>query len=54
MLDPDVMIAKAKKARALGADIVLGAMHAGDEYASEPNAQQTRSPMPLWTAASSP
>ena len=40
MLDAPAMIAKAKKARALGADIVLGAMHAGDEYASAPNAQQ--------------
>jgi hypothetical protein len=40
MLDAQAMIAKAKKARALGADIVLGAMHAGDEYASAPNAQQ--------------
>ena len=40
MLDAPTMIAKARKARALGADIVLGAMHAGDEYASEPNAQQ--------------
>ena len=41
MLDPAVMIAKAKKARELGADIVLGAMHAGDEYSSVPNAEQT-------------
>ena len=41
MLDPEVMIAKAKKARDLGADIVLGAMHAGDEYSSVPNAEQT-------------
>lgn len=40
MLDPAAMIAKAEKARALGADIVLAAIHAGDEYASEPNAQQ--------------
>lgn len=40
MLDPSAMIAKAKKARALGADIVLGVMHAGDEYSSAPNAQQ--------------
>ncbi len=40
MLDAPAMIAKAKKARALGADIVLGAMHAGDEYASVPNVQQ--------------
>ena len=41
MLDPEVMIAKAKKARDLGADIVLGAMHAGEEYSSVPNAEQT-------------
>ena len=40
MLDSAVMIAKAKQARALGADIVLGAMHAGDEYSTVPNAQQ--------------
>ncbi|WP_104138367.1 CapA family protein [Arthrobacter sp. ZGTC131] len=40
MLDAPAMIAKAKKARKLGADIVLAAMHAGDEYASVPNAQQ--------------
>jgi poly-gamma-glutamate synthesis protein (capsule biosynthesis protein) len=40
MLDTPTMIAKAKKARQLGADIVLGVMHAGDEYASVPNAQQ--------------
>ena len=40
MLDAPAMIAKAEKARELGADIVLGAMHAGDEYASQPNMQQ--------------
>ncbi len=40
MLDAPAMIAKAVKARALGADIVLGVMHAGDEYASVPNGQQ--------------
>ncbi|MBT2584369.1 CapA family protein [Arthrobacter sp. ISL-95] len=39
-LDPAAMIAKAKQAKTLGADIVLGVMHAGDEYASEANAQQ--------------
>jgi len=39
-LDPAAMIAKATQAKALGADIVLGVMHAGDEYASEANAQQ--------------
>ncbi|NUU30190.1 CapA family protein [Arthrobacter sp. C9C5] len=40
MLDPAAMIAKARKARALGADIVLGVMHAGDEYSNVPNEQQ--------------
>ncbi|XAS69391.1 CapA family protein [Micrococcaceae bacterium Sec5.7] len=40
MLDAPTMIAKAKRAKALGADIVLGAMHAGDEYVSVANAQQ--------------
>ncbi|MCX6500439.1 MAG: CapA family protein [Arthrobacter sp.] len=40
MLDPAAMIAKARQARALGADIVLGVMHAGDEYSSAPNAEQ--------------
>lgn len=40
LLDAPAMIAKARKARELGADIVLGAMHAGDEYAGAPNAQQ--------------
>ena len=40
LLDPAVMIAKAKAARAAGADVVVGAVHAGDEYASVPNAQQ--------------
>ncbi|WP_105033013.1 CapA family protein [Arthrobacter ruber] len=41
MLDAPAMIAKARAARAQGADIVLAALHAGDEYASVPNAQQT-------------
>ncbi|HKS02723.1 MAG TPA: CapA family protein [Arthrobacter sp.] len=40
MLDAPAMIAKARQARSQGADIVLAAMHAGDEYASAPNAQQ--------------
>jgi|ERR671927_939204 poly-gamma-glutamate synthesis protein (capsule biosynthesis protein) len=40
MLDAAAMIGKAKLARSQGADIVLAAMHAGDEYASAPNAQQ--------------
>lgn len=41
LLDAPTMIAKARAARALGADIVIAALHAGDEYASVPNAQQT-------------
>ncbi|MFP3462470.1 CapA family protein [Arthrobacter globiformis] len=40
MLDAPAMIAKAREARAQGADVVLAAMHAGDEYSSAPNAQQ--------------
>lgn len=40
MLDAPTMIAKAEEARALGADIVLAALHAGDEYAGAPNMQQ--------------
>lgn len=40
LLDPAAMIAKARKARSLGADIVLGVLHAGDEYSSTPNAEQ--------------
>ncbi|MHA7239993.1 CapA family protein [Arthrobacter sp. TMS1-12-1] len=41
LLDAPTMIAKARAARAVGADIVVAALHAGDEYASVPNAQQT-------------
>ena len=41
LLDAPTMIAKAAAARAMGADIVIAALHAGDEYASVPNAQQT-------------
>ncbi len=40
LLDPEAMIARARRARALGADIVLGVLHAGEEYSSVPNAQQ--------------
>ncbi|MHA7277128.1 CapA family protein [Arthrobacter sp. Hz1] len=40
LIDADVMIAKARQARTEGADVVIAAMHAGDEYASVPNAQQ--------------
>ena len=42
LLDPAVMIAKAKAARAAGADVVVGAVHAGEEYASVPTAQQVQ------------
>ena len=41
LLDPQAMIAKAAAARELGADVVVGAVHAGDEYGSVPNSQQT-------------
>jgi len=40
MLDAEDMIARAQAAREQGADLVVGAVHAGDEYASTPNAQQ--------------
>ena len=40
MLDAADMIARAQAARGQGADIVIGAVHAGDEYASMPNSQQ--------------
>ena len=40
MLDAGMMIAKARTARDQGADVVVGAIHAGDEYASAPNTQQ--------------
>ncbi|MFP5368838.1 MAG: CapA family protein, partial [Actinomycetes bacterium] len=39
-LDPSVMINKARLAREAGADVVLAAVHAGDEYADYANAQQ--------------
>lgn len=39
-LDPAAMIARADAARAAGADVVLAAVHAGDEYADYANAQQ--------------
>lgn len=42
MLDVPTMIAKAEAARAQGADVVLAALHAGDEYASVPNEQQVQ------------
>lgn len=40
MLDAETMIAKAERAREEGADVVIAAMHAGDEYVSLPNGQQ--------------
>ena len=40
LIDANVMIAKARQARDEGADVVIAALHAGDEYASVPNAQQ--------------
>ena len=40
LLDAEAMIAKARQARAEGVDVVVGAIHAGDEYASVPNSQQ--------------
>ncbi|WP_081746441.1 CapA family protein [Arthrobacter sp. H5] len=40
LLDPTVMINKAQQARAEGADVVIGAVHAGDEYADYANPQQ--------------
>ncbi|EMY34044.1 poly-gamma-glutamate synthesis protein, partial [Arthrobacter crystallopoietes BAB-32] len=39
-LDTETMIAKARQAREEGADVVLGAMHAGDEYTNYANAHQ--------------
>ncbi|MCG2624612.1 CapA family protein [Arthrobacter sp. I2-34] len=39
-LDTAAMTAKARRARAAGADLVVAAMHAGDEYSNRPNSQQ--------------
>ena len=41
MLDPADMIERARAARTQGADVVVASIHAGDEYASAPNLQQT-------------
>ncbi len=41
-LDADTLLRRAAWARAGGADIVLVAIHGGDEYSSQPNAQQRR------------
>ena len=39
-LDPDTLLKRARDAREAGADIVMVAMHAGDEGVTEPTAQQ--------------
>jgi len=39
-IDTDLIKAKAKAAKAAGADLVVVAMHAGEEYQSTPNAEQ--------------
>jgi len=39
-IDTDLIKAKAKAAKAAGADLVVVAMHAGEEYESTPNAEQ--------------
>lgn len=40
-IDSDKMIEQAKQAREEGADLVIGVLHAGTEYADYPNVQQT-------------
>lgn len=40
LLDPDAVIARARAARAAGADLVVVSMHAGTEYETEPNSEQ--------------
>ena len=40
LLDVPQMVDKARRAREAGAEIVLAAVHAGDEYSSAPNQQQ--------------
>ncbi|MEA5155406.1 CapA family protein [Raineyella sp.] len=42
LIDTDAMIAKAKAARAAGADIVLAALHDGTEYTTAPTSTQIR------------
>ena len=39
-VDPERMIAKAQKAREMGADLVIGVQHIGEEYWSEPTPGQ--------------
>jgi len=41
--EPERVIAKAKKAREMGADIVISVQHVGTEYSTSPNVQQTSS-----------
>ncbi|MBG6191557.1 poly-gamma-glutamate synthesis protein (capsule biosynthesis protein) [Arthrobacter sp. CAN_A212] len=40
LIDAAAMTAKARQARDEGADVVIAVIHAGDEYATMPNAQQ--------------
>lgn len=40
LIDPDRILADAARARFRGADVVVVALHWGDEYVHEPNAQQ--------------
>lgn len=40
MLDAQDMISRARAAKEAGADIVLAAVHGGEEYVAEPNAEQ--------------
>ena len=40
LLDPEEIIAEAGRARAVGADVVIVAIHAGTEYETEPNSEQ--------------
>lgn len=40
-IDPDRLLARAHDAREAGADIVMVAVHGGEEYQTEPNQQQT-------------
>jgi len=39
-LDPEAIVAKAERAKAAGADIVIVAIHAGTEYQTEPDSDQ--------------
>ena len=46
-VDPERMIAKAQKARDMGADLVIGVQHIGEEYWSEPTPGQRELAMQL-------